>query len=954
MVPNQHSQSFLSEAQDFLQAIEGDLLTFREDRTVTKVHQLMRAAHTIKGSAAMLELEVIQTIAHVLEDIFTAFYDPETPIDSEVENLLFQGYECLRASLMGEIRGERVDETNALNQITYVMDQLREKLGNDCFDRGKSVVLSSTEMGFDLVQSMFESSVTAQIECLATLVAGGMSERSFQTFIQTLEDYASVLQGLAESVDLLGFSAIGETTLIALQHSPESALEIAAIALADFRHGQQLVINGDRDRGGEPSASLLAFLPSTSQPLADLDLNSSLEESVFVATTEVDIGLDALFENNPPEISEQEPPSVSRQPASPRAESIRVDLSRLERLDYLAGELLIHQHLQSDRELALNRVVQELMESLHKHQRTIEEIRDWSDRRNLSVIESDLRQRQNLPLISPENSQFIAAFDPLEMDRYSDLHMLLQVVTDEAVKLSGLTESIDQLSRQSRHRLESQRRLLDGVRDDLTTARTQRMGDLLQRFPKVLEQLSSAYKKPCELFLKGTQVLIDKAVVEQLYDPLLHLVRNAFDHGIEPPNLRQQKSKPTTGRIEIHAYNQGNRTVVDVRDDGSGIDFGKVKRKAIERGLLSPDRADQLPEVQLANFLFEPGFSTADRLSDLSGRGVGLDVVRSQIQTLNGSVSVTSSPQGTTFSLQIPLSLTISKLLICQSGGLPYTIPVDAVEQVLLPQEIRELPDGRFLLRWQQGDQESFVPIVSLAALFRYPSQQISLPLTVVTPISACPVLLVRVTGGLYAISVDRVLDERELVVRPLESAIAAPPYIYGCCLLSDNRLALAIDIQTLMLYETQSSERSPQSPMRLPEQLPPTCALSQRPIKVIVVEDSAPFRQMLAGSLQRAGYQVLEAGDGVEALARLQKETVDLIVSDIEMPRMSGFELLGHLRLDPKLAKIPTVVLTSRASDKYRQMASGLGAKAFLTKPYSERELLDVARDLLSPLLLR
>jgi two-component system, chemotaxis family, sensor histidine kinase and response regulator PixL len=946
MVANQHSQAFLTEAQDFLQAIESDLLTLREDRTIAKVHQLMRAAHTIKGTAAMLELEVIQTIAHVLEDIFTAFYDPQTPLDAEVEALLFQGYECLRTSLMGEIRGDRVDETNSLNQITHVMEQLREKLGNACFERGKSFVLSSVEMGIDLVRSMFESSVPPQLERLEAIVMRGANNTSVA---EEICEVCLVLQGLAESVNLLGFAAIAETTLNGLEQSPELSLKLAATALADFQHGQKLIMAGDRDRGGEPSATLLAF--TTFMPT--INSISSIEETPFQATaSEVDTDdLDALFEDvvPAPTISEPTASAASRQQAnSPRAESIRVDLSRLERLDYLAGELLIHQHLQSDREVALNRVVQELQESLHKHQRTIEEIRDWSDRRNLSIMESDLRQRQN----TAANSQLIAAFDPLEMDRYSDLHMLLQAVTDEAVKMSGMTEAIDQLTRQSRHRLESQRRLLDSVRDDITNARTQRMGDLLQRFPKVLEQLASAYKKPCELVLRGTEVLIDKAVVEQLYDPLLHLVRNAFDHGIESPNQRQQKDKPVTGRIEIHAYNQGNRTIVDVRDDGSGIDFDKVKRKAIERGLLTPERAESLPEGQLVNFLFEPGFSTADRLSDLSGRGVGLDVVRSQIQTLNGSVSVTSSPQGTTFSLQIPLSLTISKLLICQSGGLPYTIPVDAVEQVLLPQNVRELSDGRFLLHWQQGEQENLVPILPLAALFQYPADRVSSLNLNSTPISASPVLLVRVASGLYGVSVDRVLDERELVVRPLETAIAAPPYIYGCCLLSDSRLALAIDIQTLLLNETQSTELSPQLQSRSPELLLPTCSLSHRPIKVMVVEDSAPFRQMLTGSLQRAGYQVSEAGDGVEALAKLLQEGVDLIISDIEMPRMSGFELLGRLRLEPTLAKIPTIMLTSRASDKYRQMAAGLGAKGFLTKPYSERELLDIASDLVCSLI--
>jgi two-component system, chemotaxis family, sensor histidine kinase and response regulator PixL len=273
-----------------------------------------------------------------------------------------------------------------------------------------------------------------------------------------------------------------------------------------------------------------------------------------------------------------------------------------------------------------------------------------------------------------------------------------------------------------------------------------------------------------------------------------------------------------------------------------------------------------------------------------------------------------------------------------------------------MPQGMRQLADGRFILTWSQGDRETLIPILPLTALFRYPAERAPASTSAV-PISASPVLLVRISGGLYGISVDRVLDERELVVRPLETAIAAPPYIYGCCLLSDNRLALAIDIQTLLIHETQSASRSPQPPNHAHELLPPASKgsiptlthSSPRQIKVMVVEDSAPFRQMLSVTLQGAGYQVSEAGDGVEAIAKLQQNKVDLIISDIEMPRMTGFELLTRLRLEPSLAKIPTIMLTSRASDKYRQMAEGLGAKAFLTKPYSERELLNITNDLVT-----
>ena len=588
------------------------------------------------------------------------------------------------------------------------------------------------------------------------------------------------------------------------------------------------------------------------------------------------------------------------------------------------------------------------------------------------------------------------------MDRYSDLQLLVKKAIDETLHLETLAEGIGGLAKQSRLSREAQERLLTHVRDDLTTARMQPLGDLLNRLPPLLKQLTKTHNKKAELTLLGTEVLVDKAIVEKLYDPLLHLVRNAFDHGIEPPDIRNSNRKPEIGRIEIKAYHQGNRTTIEVKDDGRGIDLQKIARRALEMGLTVPDRLSRMSESELLDFLFEPGFSTASKLTELSGRGVGLDIVRSQLQEISGSVNISSTlGVGTTFSLNIPLSLTVTKLLVCKATGVSYALPVESVEQILIPQDSqigilgknftsrnqhryqispetnleKQKMSKQIVLRWQQGEEEIFVPIHKLSELVEYSAissrflgnnSNSALIASEGLLTQHSPVILLRTSEGLTALQVEQILGEKELVLRPLPAAINPAPYIYGCCILSSSKLALAIDIEKLVDYRTTTNkaiehrEAMNSAPLLSPSSLAFSAAKNldinsqsssglTESIVLLVVDDSLTLRRGLSRTLEKFGYQVCQAADGQEALELLQqKDSVNLIVCDVEMPRLNGFELLNKLRVNSHLSNIPVVMLTSRSGTKYRQIASELGASAYLTKPYSENELLSIITDIL------
>lgn len=463
------------------------------------------------------------------------------------------------------------------------------------------------------------------------------------------------------------------------------------------------------------------------------------------------------------------------------------------------------------------------------------------------------------------------------------------------------------------------------------------LGEVVDRFPRLLRDLSTTYEKPVQLTLTGTGVLIEKAILEKLNDPLLHLLRNAFDHGIESIDSRREQGKPEQGQIEIRAYHRGNQTIIEIRDDGQGINLDRIRVRILQLGLLSPEQLMLMQPNQILEFIFEPGFSTADRVSELSGRGVGLDIVRSQLRSVKGSVTVHSVPgQGTTFTLALPLTLTITKLIVCLVNSAALALPADSIEEILTPQSSQMKQSGtQRLLAWR----DQMLPVYRLGDLLAYGCPQLEMPLSkafvsVPTPTDwALPMLIVRQDQQLFALEVDRLITEQELVIKPFGTAIAPPSYLYGCTILADGSVVPIIDAVMLLNFNPVEAQERQQPPTQLSTPQIPT---------ILVVDDAVTLRRTLALSLERNGFRVLQARDGREAIAQLQKNPfVKLIVCDIEMPNMNGFEFLSHRRQDNQLAAIPVVMLTSRSNDKHQWLARQLGATAYFTKPFLEQEFL-------------
>jgi chemotaxis family two-component system sensor histidine kinase/response regulator PixL len=597
------------------------------------------------------------------------------------------------------------------------------------------------------------------------------------------------------------------------------------------------------------------------------------------------------------------------------------------------------------------------------------QLRELSDRMLVTPMNAELgglRSDRDSTAASAQSAEFklqnLTEFDALEMDSYGALYSLLQGLVEEMIQLEESVEDIVLFARNSNQTLEQQRQMLTNLRDELMWARMLPLGEVINRFPRTLRDLSNTYHKPVKLKLSGTGVLVDKAALEKLYDPLLHLLRNAFDHGIEPPDVRKQQGKSEEGQIEIRAFHQGNQTIIEMKDDGRGLNLEKIGQKAVNIGLVTAEELAVMNQDRIAELIFEPGFSTANQISELSGRGVGLDVVRSQLKTLKGTVAVTFTPgKGTTFTLRLPLTLTISKLLVClitqevTGQASAVAMPSDSIAEIIIPiaEQLKKTGNQRFL-HWQR----QIIPIYRLSDLLTYncalPEITSSKVLTSVpTPDDwALPLMLLRRGQQLFALEVNRLVSEQELVVKPFGGAIASPSYTYGCTILGDGTLIPVINGATLLDQfiepETAKLTAKPALDYKQIADVKSTPAIAQT-TTVLVVDDSATLRRTLALTLQKAGYRVVQARDGREALEQLQQTAgIQLVICDIEMPNMNGFEFLGQRRRDTEMSKVPVAMLTSRSSEKHRQLAMHLGASAYFTKPFIEQQFLAAIKNML------
>ena len=549
------------------------------------------------------------------------------------------------------------------------------------------------------------------------------------------------------------------------------------------------------------------------------------------------------------------------------------------------------------------------------------------------------------------SSEFRKDFDSLEFDRYNDAHLPFRQIVESVVKLQEVADDIELSVDKTEQTTRVIHRTARHIQRNLNQLRMRPLSDITNRFPRALRELEIEHGKSVALQLEGENTLIDRNILESLNDPLMHIVRNAFDHGIEAPAKREAQGKSGQGTIEIKAFNRSNRTVITVKDDGNGIALEKIRDRAQSMGL-DADLLSVATEAELLSLIFEPGFTTSDKVTALSGRGVGMDVVRNNLTQIRGDISVdTEAGKGTTFTISVPYTLSVTRIMLAEGNRMPVALPTDMIEEVTIvdPNDMYET-EGKPMFHFK-GDAVRLIKLSNWLA-FNCPRQIDSLE---EAPNMDKPsVLIFRLNEQRIGLQIDRSWGEQEVAVRRVEGPIALPAGFSNCTILGDGRVVPLVSLPDLARWvlncegsEINSAAALYSNPVvngsmdAASLQTVPDKVVSRRS-RFLVIDDSVNVRRLLALTLEKVGYEVIQARDGRDALDKLETGVeIDSVVCDVEMPRMDGYSFLSKLRAIEQYTDIPVTMLTSRSGDKHRQLAMNLGATAYFSKPYQERVLL-------------
>jgi len=632
---------------------------------------------------------------------------------------------------------------------------------------------------------------------------------------------------------------------------------------------------------------------------------------------------------------------------------MRVPVKHLDNINNLVGELVVYRNsLEQDQE----RLRQFLGNLLHQVQQISDVGARMQELYERSLLESSLlnscQGSRSTSLDSSATSKRHVTgvnFDALEMDRFTGFHTLSQEIIELIVRVREATSDIEFVTDETEQVARQFRQVTTQLQEGLTRSRMVPFGQIADRLPRAVRDISIKYGKQAELHIEGKETLIDKVILEQLYDPMTHLVNNAITHGIEFPEQRVAKGKSPVGQITIRAFYQGNQTMIAVSDDGAGIDAEQVKAKAIQKGLITSASANNMSRLDVYNLLFNPGFTTKDQVDEFAGRGIGMDVVLTSLSQIRGSINTDSTlGKGTTFTIRLPLTLSICKALCCLSDKARIAFPMDSVEQMLdIPAEsIVANAAGQACIPWR----DSLLPFRPLKELLSY-NRQLSRGNVYGgnREDDMISVVVLRSADMFVALQVDQVLGEQEIVIKQLEGPAPKPIGIAGATVLGDGRIMPIADVLELIDLATGQMRQGSREMLGDSGSVVPKMPAVKTEPMVLIVDDSITVRELLSMTFSNAGYRVEQARDGHEAWNKLRDGLpCDLVFCDIEMPRMDGLELLSRMQKDPRLCELPIAMLTSRGSARHRQMAIQLGASGYFTKPYLEEALLDGAQRML------
>ncbi|MFT5534184.1 MAG: chemosensory pili system protein ChpA (sensor histidine kinase/response regulator) [Burkholderiaceae bacterium] len=894
---NLHS-IYLAETDDLVRLLSHDLDEWRhEPERRVSVHAL-HAVHSLAGSSATVGLKSMQELAHGLESILLLLERKSVvlaPADfDQIAQCLVLMKRLLQEFAVGELPLPQPVQINLLAALHHDLDS-------------RSAVLAPMSEITELASEPNEpNDAVASVSPAATVVSDELDTDLLPVFLEEgsdmLPQMGAALRAWQES---LTSTALPQSVLRLLHTLKGSARMAGAMQLGQYLHDTESQVEALLHGGHLHHAALDTLLARHDHSLHLFEL---LQHPSAATVADVPFSPLAIPDAAAPL------PLSSGQPVS-IAPMVRVRADILDRLVNQAGEVSISRSRLETEVDTLRQSLVELTDNVARLREQLREIELQAD----SQITSKMAQSTD------------GEFDPLEFDRYTRLQeltrMMAESVGDVASVQQHLTRTVDQASVD----LVTQARLTRELQQDLMQVRMVPFSSIAERLYRVTRQASKEVDKRVNLDIRGGSVEIDRGVLEKMVGPFEHLLRNAIVHGIESREQRRAAGKNETGELRVEIRQDGNEVVLQFADDGRGLDLQRIRSKAQATGLLSPER--QLADAELTDLIFNPGFSTAAEVTELAGRGIGMDIIRSEAGSLGGRIAIDSrAGQGAQFTIHLPLTLAVTQVVIVRTGEKMYAVPSVLVEQV---QQLKATAlasaynDGA--IEWQ-GQR---VPLFYLPTLLG--DRQ-----TVAVTQQYAPLIILRSGNDLVAIHVDDIQGNREVVVKNIGPQLARMVGIAGATVLGSGEIVLILNPLPLaqrVLLDTARA-RAVESVGAVADTHQAVQGLRSQPI-VMVVDDSLTVRRVTQRLLARENYQVVLAKDGIDALEQLQSITPDIMLVDIEMPRMDGFDLTRNVRSDERTRSIPIIMITSRTAVKHRNYAMELGVDAYLGKPYQEADLL-------------
>ncbi|MCJ1886840.1 Hpt domain-containing protein [Pseudomonas sp. LA21] len=921
---------FLEEGFDILESSSGALQRWMEnvDNSV-ELEALQRDLHTLKGGARMAEIRPIGDLAHELEFLYEGLCGGRLRASPTLFELLQRCHDRL-AEMLEAVQGHRrIPEGDSL------IEAIRRFRANP--DEQLSIPSSVSLQALSAEPSLPEGPEAdildiflEEADDLLDAMEQALGRWDAERENGALDELLRILHTLKGGARLAGQAGLGDLAHDLEQHLSEAQQQGAPwpeSLLLDVQsgfEGLQSEVDQLRQHLGDTDevAAVELAPPAPEAPLPPA-LPSVLPEAIMAATVPQRVEAPVVL----PFVRRAQ--EAAQEAAARRApqELVKVPAQLLEGLVNLAGETSIFRG-------RVEQQVSDVGSTLTEMEATIERVRDQLRRLDTETQAQILSRHQ----ADAERAGY-EDFDPLEMDRYSQLQQLSRALFESASDLFDLKETLAAKNRDAETLLLQQARVNTELQEGLMRTRMVPFDRLVPRLRRIVRQVANELGKQVEFVVSNAEGEMDRTVLERIVAPLEHMLRNAVDHGIESGEVRRQAGKPEVGTIRLTLGREGGDILLTLGDDGGGIRLDAVRRKAIERGLMTED--SDLTDHEVLQFILEAGFSTAEKITQISGRGVGMDVAASEVKQLGGSISIHSTlGEGTHFNIRLPFTVSVNRALMVLSGEDLYALPLNTIEGIVRvsPFELEALyeqaaAEGGASPRFEYAGQDYELKYLGdLLNNGQHPKLVgQSLPL---------PVILVRSADHAVAVQVDALAGSREIVVKGLGAQFAGVAGISGATILGDGRVVVILDLlATIRVRHAHALQAQPRRQLAGPAVAE---VEHQRPTLVMVVDDSVTVRKVTSRLLERNGMNVLTAKDGVDAIAQLQDHKPDIMLLDIEMPRMDGFEVATLVRHDEQLKDLPIIMITSRTGEKHRDRALAIGVNQYLGKPYQETELLE------------